>query len=172
MKKQLQYGKDRKKCHKCDVRCEVCDLMNREGTKKECDIISRTWNAVTAKEIYPGAGKFTIQHEFQYRNDPGITYPPARSNIRQAEAHSRKVVKRAAAQGSLLLLDEQVNKMIEKKCFVELSAKEIESLGEIPHYCVFYNWVHNSKSSSTPFRMVSNQTKQLCPLSKWHQRMS
>ena len=130
--------------------------MNIEGTKKECDIISRTWNAVTAKEIYPGAGKFTIQHEFQYRNDPGITYPPARSNIRQAEAHSRKVVKRAAAQGSLLLLDEQVNKMIEKKCFVELSAKEIESLGEIPHYCVFYNWVHNSKSSSTPFRMVSN----------------
>ena len=84
--------------------------MNREGTKKECDIISRTWNAVPAKEIYPGAGEYTIQHEFQYRNDPGVTYHPTRSNIRQAEGHSRKVIKREAAQGSLLLLDEQVNK--------------------------------------------------------------
>ena len=46
--------------------------------------------------------------------------------------------------------------MIEKKCFVELSAKEIESLSEIPHCCVFFNWLHNSNSSSSPFRMVCN----------------
>ena len=91
------WKKPEKKCHKCDIRCEVCDLMNREGTRKECDIISRTWDAVTAKEVYPGAGKYTIQHEFQYRNDPAVTYHPARSNIRQAEGHARRVIKRAAA---------------------------------------------------------------------------
>ena len=43
--------------------------MNREGTMKKCDNMSRTWDAVTAKKIHPGAGKFTIQHEFQYRSD-------------------------------------------------------------------------------------------------------
>ena len=58
-----------------------------------------TWDAVTAKEIYPGAGKFTITHEFQYKNDPSITYHPAKSNIRQAEAHAPKVVKKAAVKG-------------------------------------------------------------------------
>ena len=150
------WKKPEKKCHRCDIRCEVCDLMNRDCTRKECDIINRTWHTVTAKEVYPGAGKFTIQHEFQYRNDPGVTYHPARSNIRHAEGHARKVIKRAAAQGSLALLDEQVMKMIEKRCFVELNAEEIKALGKIPHFCVFYNWVHNSNSSSTPFRMVSN----------------
>ena len=51
--------------------------------------------------------------------------------------------------------------MIAKKSFLELSAKEIESLSEVPNYCVFLNWVHNSNSSSTPFRMVSN-TSAVC----------
>ena len=52
--------------------------------KKECDFISKTWDAVTAKEVHPGADKFTIQHEFQIRNDPKVTYHPAKSNIRHA----------------------------------------------------------------------------------------
>ena len=28
------WKRPEKKCHKCDIRCEVCDLMNREGTKR------------------------------------------------------------------------------------------------------------------------------------------
>ena len=97
------WKRPERKCHKCSLRCEVCDLMNREGSRRECDIISKTWDAVTAKEVHPGAEKFTIQHEFQYRNDPSVTYHPAKSNIRQAEGHARKLIRRAAAQGSLPL---------------------------------------------------------------------
>ena len=68
------WKRPEKKCHKCSLRCEVCDLMNRGGSWRKCDIISKTWDAVTAKEVHPGAEKFTIQHEFQYRNDPSVTY--------------------------------------------------------------------------------------------------
>ena len=54
------------------------------------------------------------------------------------------------------MLDEQVQKMITKNFFQELSAEEIRELSSIPHHCVHFNWVHNSTSLSTPFRMVSN----------------
>ena len=53
-------------------------------------------------------------------------------------------------------MDKQVQKMIAKNCFQELSAEEIRELSSIPHHCVHFNWVHNSTSLSTPFRMVSN----------------
>jgi hypothetical protein len=49
-----------------------------------------------------------------------------------------------------------VEKMIHKNCFKELSGEEMMQLAETSHNFAYYNWVHNSSSSSTPFRMISN----------------
>ena len=46
--------------------------------------------------------------------------------------------------------------MIEKKSFIELSKEEILALGSQPHLFCFYNYVINSNSASTPYRMISN----------------
>ena len=39
------------------VRCEVCELLSRDTSNKESEIISRPWDAVTAEETHPGSGK-------------------------------------------------------------------------------------------------------------------
>ena len=70
--------------------------------------------------------------------------------------NSKKVIRRAHKQGSLPQLQEQVDKMIEKKCFKELGKEEINQLSEKAHIFTYYNWVHNQRSNSTPFRMISN----------------
>ena len=46
--------------------------------------------------------------------------------------------------------------MIDKKCFEEMSKDEVLTLNTVPHHFCHYNWVYNSSSTSTPFRMVSN----------------
>ena len=46
--------------------------------------------------------------------------------------------------------------MTEKKCFKELDKEEINQLSEKAHNFTFYNWVHNLRSNSTPFPMISN----------------
>ena len=46
--------------------------------------------------------------------------------------------------------------MIHKKCFKELSGEDMMRLAETSHNFTFYNWVHNSSSAITPFRMISN----------------
>ena len=51
----------------------------------------------------------------------------------EAAGHSRRTVKRALQNHSVDLLTEQVNKMVSKGIFEELSDNEILSLGERPH---------------------------------------
>ena len=65
-------------------------------------------------------------------------------------------MKRALQNHSLDLLTEQVNKMVSKGIFEELSDDEILSLGERPHNFCMFNHVFNDKSASTPYRMISN----------------
>ena len=134
----------------------MCELLSKDTSNKESEIISRTWDAVTAEDTHPGSGRYAITHEFQYRHNPEVTYHPTKSNINEAAAHARKVIRKAFKQGSLPILDEQVQKMIAKNCFQELSVEEIRELSSIPHHCVHFNWVHNSTFLSTPFWMVSN----------------
>ena len=55
----------------------MCKLLSKDTSNKESEIISRTWDAVTAEETYPGSGRYAVTHEFQYRHDPEITYHPA-----------------------------------------------------------------------------------------------
>ena len=93
------------------MRCEVCELLSRDTSNKESEIISRPWDAVTAEETHLGFGQYAITHEFQYRHDPGVTYNPSNSIIKEAAAHAKKVIRKAAKQGSLPILDKQVQKM-------------------------------------------------------------
>ena len=66
------------------------------------------------------------------------------------------MIRRAHKQESLPLLQEQVQKMLKKRCFEELSKDDIINLSSRPHQFTYFNWVHNPTSVSTPFRMISN----------------
>ena len=58
-------------------------------------------------------------------------------------------MKRALQNHSLDLLTEQVNKMVSKGVFEELSDNEILSLGERPHNFCMFNHVFNDKLKLT-----------------------
>ena len=148
------WQKPKQKCNIHAQKCEVCDLLSRRNSNRENELVQKTWDAVTAKEVKPG--KYIITNNYQYRHDTSETYEPAKSNIEEAQGHAKKVVRRAYRQGSLHLLNEQVNKMIKKNCFREMTTDEILALEDTPHNFTYYNWVNNPNSSSTPFRMISN----------------
>ena len=117
-------------------------------------MVQKSWDAVTAREVEPG--RYVITNNYQYRHDPALTYDPSKSNLEEAQGHAKRVIRRAHRQGSLHLLNEQVEKMVQKECFKEMTTEEIMHLENTPHHCTFYNWVHNPNSNSTPFRMISN----------------
>ena len=127
-----------------DVRCVTYCL----------ELVQKSWDAVTAREIEPG--KYLITNNYQYRHNTAMTYDPSKSNMEEAQGHAKRVIRRAHKQGSLHLLNEQVDKMVRKKCFKEMGAEEILALENTPNHCTYYNWVHNPNSNSTPFRMISN----------------
>ena len=128
-------------------------MLNRQNHRREGNLISTIWDNVTAYST-PG-DKFQIMHKYTYRHDPKVTYAPANSNIREAAGHSRKVIRKTAKNGSLPLLEAQVQKMIDKNSFIELTSQEILNLGMQSHLFCFYNYVVNSNSASTPYRMIS-----------------
>ena len=114
----------------------------------------KMWDNVTAVDQQDGT--YQIYHEYCYRHDPKVVYAPKNSNVVEAAGHSRRTVKRALQNHLLDLLTEQVNKMVSKGIFEELSDDEILSLGERPHNFCMFNHVFNDKSASTPYRMISN----------------
>ena len=67
-----------------------------------------------------------------------MTYDPSKSNIEEAQGHAKRVIRRAHKQGSLHLLNEQVEKMVRKKCFNEMRREEILALENTPHHCTYY----------------------------------
>ena len=71
------------------------------------------------------------------------------------------MVQKPHRQGTLHLLEEQVNKMIKKKAFIELNEEEMLDLAKHPHLFTFFNWVFNENNASTPYRMISN-TSNIC----------
>ena len=146
----------KRKCLLHSARCDTCEILNRQNHRREGNLISTIWDNVTAYSI-PG-DKFQISHKYTYRHNPEVTYAPANSNIREAAGHSRKVIRKTHKNGSLPLLEAQVQKMIDKQSFVELSVQEILDLGKQAHPFCYYNYVVNSNSASTPYRMISNTT--------------
>ena len=76
--------------------------------------------------------------------------------MKEARIHAKKVINKARREGSLDVLESQVEKMVKKGAFVQLTGEEILELSEKPHLFTQYNWVHSPGSSSTPFRMITN----------------
>ena len=74
-----------------------------------------------------------------YRHNPKEVYDPMHSNVREAAGHSRKVVQKVHRQGTLHLLEVQVNKMIKKEAFIELNEEEMLELAKHPHLFTFFN---------------------------------
>ena len=143
-----------RKCIAHRTRCEACVLVNKANHKHQSKLMINLWDNIQAEPIEDG--KFRIYHTYSYRNDVDVTYHPSKSNIIEAAGHSRRTVKRANDNGSLQLLEQQVNKMIQKGNFVELDDQEILGLADQAHNFTLFNYVFNGHSSSTPYRMISN----------------
>ena len=76
--------------------------------------------------------------------------------MKEARAHAKKVIHKARREGSLDILEGQVEKMVKKGAFVQLSGEEILELAETPHLFTQYNWVFSPGNTSTPFWMITN----------------
>ena len=75
-----------------------------------------------------------------------------RSNVGEARSHAKRVIYKARRQGNLDELETQIEKMVSKGAFQQLSGEEILELAEKPHLFTQYNWVHNPGSLSNQFR--------------------
>ena len=144
----------RRKCMTHRARCEACDILNMSTHHAQSDLMLKMWDNVTATEQPDGT--YQIYHKYCYRHDPKDTYRPENSNVIEAAGHSRRTVQRAVQNKSLDLLTQQVDKMVSKGIFKELSDEEIINLGHRPHNFCMFNHVFNDKSVSTPYRMISN----------------
>ena len=48
------WKKPKQKCNQHAQRCEVCDLLSRRNSNRENELVQKSWDAVTAREIEPG----------------------------------------------------------------------------------------------------------------------
>ena len=137
----------KKKCLEHSKPCEACLILSkRQESNRENELIRSIWEN----------GKKRIRHSDLHHHDIAETLLPWRSNVKEARMHAKKVINKARREGSLDVLENQVEKMIKKGAFVQLTAEEILELSEKPHLFTQYNWVHSPGSSSTPFRMITN----------------
>ena len=104
--------------------------MSRQNHRKEGNLISRVWENVTAVKVEEG--KYEIHHCYQYRHAPEETYKPENSNIFEAAGHSKKIIRKTFKNGSLDLLEQQVEKMVKQGYFQELGEEEILQLSTTP----------------------------------------
>ena len=97
------WKKPKQKCNQHAQRCEVCDLLSRRNLNRENELVQKSWDAVTAREIEPG--KYLITNNYQYRHNTAMTYDPSKSNMEEAQGHAKRVIRRAHKQGSLHLFE-------------------------------------------------------------------
>ena len=92
----------KRKCLLHSARCETCEILSRQNHRREGNLISLIWENITA-EKRTGC-EFQVLHKYSYRHDPVQTYAPAKSNIKEAAGHSKKLIRKAHNNGSLNLL--------------------------------------------------------------------
>ena len=118
-------------------------------------IINSIWDNISAIEI-PESNTFRILHKYLYRNNIHELYDPKNSNIQEASSHSKKIINKAEKNNILEVLNKQFEKMVSKKCFIQLTSEEISNLQFHPHFFTLFNYVENPNSVSTPFRLITN----------------
>ena len=134
----------KKKCLEHSKPCEACSILSkRQESNRKNKLIRSIWENVQS-EVGPD-GRKRIRHSYVHRHDVSETFPPHKSNVKKARAHAKKVI-----------LGGQVEKMVKKGAFIQLSGEEILELAETPHFFTQYNWVFSPGNASTPFRMIAN----------------
>ena len=123
-------------------------------SQRESTLIKEIWDNVNAEE--GPDGRYVIKHTYVHRHDVAETFPPWRSNIKEARKQAKRVILKAKKQGNLSDLEAQIEKMVAKGASKTLNEEEILELGDKPHLFTQYNWVHNPTSQSTPFRVITN----------------
>ena len=145
----------KRKCLEHLKPCEAFNILSkRQESNRENKLIRSIWDSV--ESITGTDGQKRIQHSYVHRHDVAKTFPPHKSNVKEAITHAKKVIYKAKREGSLDALESQVEKMVEKGAFVQLSADQIMELADTPHLFTQYNWVMSPGSASTPFRMITN----------------
>ena len=138
----------KQKCLEHSKKCEACDILSRRmESQRESTLIKEIWHNVNAKE--GPDGRCLIKHTYVHRHDVAETFPPWRSNIKEARKQAKRVIFKAKKQGNLSDLEAQIEKMVAKGAFKTLNEEEILELGDKPHLFIQYNWVHNPSSQST-----------------------
>ena len=114
----------KKKCLEHSKPCEACNILSkRQESNRENKLIRSIWNNVEA--VTGPDGRKRIRHSYVHRHDVSETFPPHKSNVKEAIAHAKKVIHKARREGSLDILESQVEKMVEKGAFIQLSAEQI-----------------------------------------------
>ena len=91
------------------------------------------WDNISAIEI-PESNTFRILHKYLYRNNIHELYDPKNSNIQEASSHSKKIINKAVRNNILEVLNKQVEKWCQKKCFIQLTSEEVLNLQFHPHF--------------------------------------
>ena len=81
----------KKKCLEHSKPCEACIILSkRQESNRENKLICSIWENVKAE---PGPdGKKRIRHSYLHPHDIAETFPPWRSNVKEARIHAKKVI--------------------------------------------------------------------------------
>ena len=97
----------KKKCLEHSKPCEACSILSkRQESNRENKLIRSIWENVQS-EVGPD-GRKRIRHSYVHRHDVSETFPPYKSNVKEAIAHAKKVIHKARREGSLDNLEGQV----------------------------------------------------------------
>ena len=89
----------KKRCLKHSKPCEACSFLSkRQESNRENKLIRSIWENVQSK-IGPD-GKKRIRHSYLHRHDISETFPLWRANLKEARAHTKKVIHKARCEGA------------------------------------------------------------------------
>ena len=90
----------KQRCLEHSKKCEACDILSRRmESQKETTLIKEVWDNVNAEE--GPDGRYVIKHAYVHRHNVAETFPPWRSNIREARKQAKKVIFKAKKQANL-----------------------------------------------------------------------
>ena len=73
----------KQKCLEHSKKCEACDILSRRmESQRESTLIKKIWDIVSTEECPDG--RYAIKHAYVHRHDIAETFPPWRSNVREA----------------------------------------------------------------------------------------
>ena len=139
-------------------RCELCrkkvNMMSDQEQKLYQDIMN------SATRVYDDGGGFQVM--FKLISEENVENVFWNSNKAEVEADTIRLVKRLKKAGRNICqgFHQNILEQHQKDNFIEeLTKQEVEDLQNRPHYFLSINFVLNSASASTPFRIIVDTSR-------------